>query len=122
MSVYIHLRAQVDGLTIGGITQIVLRDRRRLAEDGVIICTLVVDRGTGELIAGPDLISRGVVDPAESDILNQSRQRIVRVLDRQPRGELDVGLLIGKLREVLSGYVYERTRRRPMILPVITEV
>jgi ribonuclease J len=112
----------VDGLTIGGITQIVLRDRRRLAEDGVIICTLVVDRGTGELIAGPDLISRGVVDPAESDILNQSRQRIVRVLDRQPRGELDVGLLIGKLREVLSGYVYERTRRRPMILPVITEV
>ena len=112
----------VDGLSVGGVTQIVLRDRRRLAADGVIVCTLVVDRGTGELIAGPDLISRGVVDPAEADILNQSRQRIIRVLERQPRGELDVGLLVGKIREVLSGYVYERTHRRPMVLPVISEV
>ena len=98
------------------------RVRRRLAADGVIICTVVVDRETGELIAGPDLISRGFVDPAEADILDQSRQRITRVLERQPRGEADFGFLVSKIREALSGYVYERTHRRPMILPVVTQV
>jgi ribonuclease J len=112
----------VDGLTIGGVTQIVLRDRRRLAADGVIICTVVVDRETGELIAGPDMISRGFVDPAEADILHESRQRVTRALERHPRGEVDFGFLVGKIREVLSSYVFERTRRRPMILPVVTEV
>lgn len=112
----------VDGLTIGGVTQVVLRDRRRLAADGVIICTVVVDRETGELIAGPDLIARGFVDPAEADILDQSKQRVTRALNRQPRGEADFGFLVGKIREVLSGYVYERTHTRPMILPVVTEV
>jgi ribonuclease J len=112
----------VDGLTIGEVTQIVLRDRRRLAADGVLICTVVVDRGTGELIAGPDLISRGFVDPAMADILEQARERIVRNLERQPRGAAEYGFLVGKIREVLSGYIYERTRRRPMILPVVTEV
>jgi ribonuclease J len=112
----------VDGLTIGGVTQVVLRDRRRLAEDGVIICTVVVDRETGELVAGPDLIARGFVDPAEADILDQSKQRVARALNRQPRGEADFGFLVGKIREILSGYVYERTRTRPMILPVVTEV
>jgi ribonuclease J len=112
----------VDGLTVGGVTQVVLRDRRRLAADGVIICTVVVDRETGELIAGPDLISRGFVDPAEADILDQSRQRVTNVLERQPRGGAEYGFFVGKIREVLSGYVYERTHRRPMILPVVTEV
>lgn len=112
----------VDGLTIGEVTQVVLRDRRRLAEDGVLICTAVVDRETGELIAGPDLISRGFVDPAMADILDEARVRIVRALERQTRGGANVSGTGTKMREVLSGYVYERTRRRPMILPVVTEV
>jgi ribonuclease J len=112
----------VDGLTIGGVTQIVLRDRRRLAADGVIICTVVVDRETGELVAGPDLISRGFVDPAEAEILDQAKSRVTRSIERTPRGEADFGFLVGKVREVLSSYVYERTHRRPMILPVVTEV
>jgi ribonuclease J len=112
----------VDGLTIGEVSQVVLRDRRRLAADGVIISTVVVDRETGELIAGPDLISRGFLDPAQGDILDQARQRVVRALNRQPRGQADFGFLTTKIREVISGYVYERTRRRPMILPVVTEV
>ena len=112
----------VDGLTIGGVTQVVLRDRRRLAADGVIICTVVVDRETGELVAGPDLISRGFVDPAEVEILDQAKGRVTRAIERAPRGEADFGYLVGKIREVLSGFVYERTHRRPMILPVVTEV
>jgi ribonuclease J len=112
----------VDGLTIGEVTQVVLRDRRRLAEDGVLICSAVIDRETGELVAGPDLISRGFVDPAMADILDQARVRIVRAFERQPRGEADMSYTGTKIREVLSGYVYERTRRRPMILPLVTEV
>jgi ribonuclease J len=112
----------VDGLTIGEVSQVVLRDRRRLAADGVIISTVVVDRETCEFVAGPDLISRGFVDPAERDILDQARQRVTRALNRQPRGQADFGFLTTKIREVISGYVYERTRRRPMILPVVTEV
>ena len=112
----------VDGLSVGGITQVVLRDRRRLANDGVIVCTVVTDRETGELVAGPDIMSRGFVDPAEADILEQSRSRVTRVLDRMPRGEPDPQALETKIREVLSSYFYERTRRRPMILPVVTEV
>jgi ribonuclease J len=112
----------VDGLSVGGITQVVLRDRRRLASDGVIVCTVVTDRETGELVAGPDIMSRGFVDPAEADILEQSRSRVTRVLDRMPRGEPDPTALESRIREVLSSYFYERTRRRPMILPVVTQV
>ncbi len=112
----------VDGLTIGEVTQVVLRDRRRLAADGVLICTVVVDRETGELVAGPDLISRGFVDPAMDDIIDQARTRIIRALEKLPRGEADVSSMGHKMREVVSGYVYEQTRRRPMILPVVTEV
>jgi ribonuclease J len=113
----------VDGLTIGEVTQVVLRDRRRLAADGVLICTVVMDRETGELVAGPDLISRGFVDPNMDDnITEQARLRVIRALERQPRGANDTSYIGGKMREVLSGFVYEQTRRRPMILPVVTEV
>ncbi|MCC7104736.1 MAG: ribonuclease J [Chloroflexi bacterium] len=112
----------VDGLSVGGVTQVVLRDRGRLAADGVLIATIVVDRETGELVAGPDLVSRGFVDPAEADILEAARARVHRALERQPRGAPEYGFLVGKIREVLNGYVYDRTHRRPMIIPVVTEV
>jgi ribonuclease J len=68
------------------------------------------------------LISRGFVDPAEAEILDQAKSRVTRSIERTPRGEADFGFLVGKVREVLSSYVYERTHRRPMILPVVTEV
>ena len=112
----------VDGLTIGDVTQVVLRDRKRLAADGVLIAAIVVDRETGDLIGGPDLISRGIVDPRQDAILEEARDVLVDELKKVLRPEPSYGFLVGKIREVLSGFIYERIRRRPMILSVVTEV
>ena len=121
----------VDGLTIGDVTNVVLRDRRRLAADGVLIAAIVVDRETGELIGGPDLISRGIVDPRQDEILDDARQKLIDALKAAIRSsaagggarpEPSYSFLVGKIREVLSAYIHERIRRRPMILSVVTEV
>jgi ribonuclease J len=112
----------VDGLTVGDVTSLVLRDRKRLAADGVLIAAIVIDRETGELIGGPDLISRGIVDPRQDDILDEARDVLVDALRQVLRPEPSYGFLVGKIREVLSGFTYERIRRRPMILSVVTEV
>lgn len=112
----------VDGLTVGDVTNVVLRDRRRLAADGVLIAAIVIDRESGELIGGPDLISRGIVDPRQDAILGEARDVLVDALEDVLRPEPSYGFLVGKIREVLSGFIYERIRRRPMILSVVTEV
>ena len=112
----------VDGLTVGDVTSVVLRDRKRLAADGVLIAAIVVDRETGELIGGPDLISRGIVDPRQDAILDEAHDVLVDALRQVLRPEPSYGFLVGKIREVLSGFIYERIRRRPMILSVVTEV
>src|SRR4051812_14615140 len=112
----------VDGLTIGDVTNVVLRDRKRLAADGVLIAAIVIDRETGELMADPDLISRGIVDPRQDAILEEARDVLVEALRKVLRPEPSYGFLVGKIREVLSGFIYERVRRRPMILSVVTEV
>lgn len=112
----------VDGLTVGDVTRVVLRDRRRLASDGVLIATIVVDRETAGLISGPDLISRGFVDPAQDEILDDARAVLAKSLEKVLHGPPEIGVVSNRMREVLSGYIYERIRRRPMILPVVTEV
>jgi ribonuclease J len=112
----------VDGLTIGDVTNVVLRDRRRLANDGVLIAAIVIDRETGELIGGPDLISRGIVDPRQDEILDDARDALTDALRQVIRKEPSYGFLVGKIREVLSAFIHERIRRRPMILSVVTEV
>ncbi len=112
----------VDGLTIGDVTNIVLRDRRRLAADGVLIAAIVIERESGELIGGPDLISRGIVDPRQDEILDEARDTLVDALREVIRPEPSYGFLVGKIREVLSAFIHERIRRRPMILSVVTEV
>src|SRR6266540_259204 len=111
----------VDGLTIGDVTRVVLRDRRRLAADGVLIAVVVVDRESGELIGGPDLVSRGVVDPKQDAILREAREVLIDALESVQQAEPSYGFLVSKIREVLSAFIYERARRRPMILPVVTE-
>ncbi len=112
----------VDGLTIGDVTRVVLRDRHRLAADGVLIAAVAVDRETGELIGGPDLVSRGIVDPSQEAILGEAREALIHALQKVQQAEPNYGFLRGKIREVLGAFMYERTHRRPMILPVLTEV
>jgi ribonuclease J len=114
----------VDGLTIGEVTNVVLRDRRRLAADGVLFVSVTLDRETGELLSGPDFVSRGFLqlDTAEDGLLEEARERVANALEGDQRRRPDVGYLVGKVRDTLNSFVYERTRRRPMILPVVTEV
>jgi ribonuclease J len=115
----------VDGLTIGEVTNVVLRDRRRLAADGVLFVSLTLDRETGELLSGPDFVSRGFLplDSGEAEgLFEEGRDRVAAALETDARRQPDVGYLVGKVRDTLNSFVYERTRRRPMILPVVTEV
>ncbi len=113
----------VDGLTVGEVTSVVLRDRRRLAADGVLFVSVTLDRETGELLSGPDFVSRGFLDPSDSDgLYEDARERVEEAVTGGTAGPPDVGYLVGKIRDTLNAFVYERTRRRPMILPVVTEV
>lgn len=114
----------VDGLTVGDVTNVVLRDRRRLAADGVLFISVTLDRETGDLLSGPEFVSRGFLDPADNDeFYADAGTRVEAALQKNTKAEtLDVGYLASKIREVLNSFVYERTRRRPMILPNVTEV
>jgi ribonuclease J len=115
----------VDGLTIGEVTNVVLRDRRRLAADGVLFVSVTLDRETGELLSGPDFVSRGFLQLESGDaddLFEEARDRVTAALQGDESRQPDVGYLVGKVRDTLNSLVYERTRRRPMILPVVTEV
>ena len=116
----------VDGLGVGDIGQVVLRDRRLLSSDGVLVVVVTVDSETGELAAGPDIISRGFVYERESEgILEGARAVVERAITRhtQQRGHVvDWNFIKNKIRDSVSEYVYQQIKRRPMILPVVVEV
>jgi len=114
----------VDGLGVGDVQDVALRDRRRLAEDGVLIvvATLAAANGSGGLTAPPELIARGFGEGAD-DLLAELREEAGRVLARLLGDDItEIKLLQEHLHEALGGLVYDRTRRRPMILPVLVEV
>ena len=113
----------VDGLGVGDVHDVALRDRRRLSEDGILIvvATLAVQNGGG-LTASPELIARGFGEGADP-LLDELREEASRVLDELLRDDVtEIKLLQEHLHEALGGVVYSRTRRRPMVLPVIVEV
>ena len=112
----------VDGLSVGGVTQAVLRERGRLAEDGVLIASIVVDKETGELLSGPDLIARGFAEAEPDHLLEEARERVVKALERQGPGDAEYGFIVRKVHDTLGKYIYRETKRRPMILPVVTEL
>ncbi len=114
----------VDGLGIGDVGNTVLRDRQRLAEDGILILVVGIDPESGRLLSGPDVISRGFVYVRESDeIIQEARDVAGDVLENTLfTGKSDYGRLKNSLKEALAEYVWRKTRRRPMILPVIMEL
>lgn len=114
----------VDGLGVGDVGNVVIRDRQRLAEDGIIMVALSLEKGSGMLVGGPDIVSRGFVYVKESDEMMEEATQIVleAVEDCIERGVKDWGKIRSAIRDSLGGYVWKTTKRRPMILPVITEV
>lgn len=114
----------VDGLGVGDVGNIVLRDRQHLAEDGIMIVVMALESSSGYLAAGPDIVSRGFVYVRESDELMEEASGILynRVNEYLDRGVTDWGKLKMGIRDCLSDYVWKKTKRRPMILPIILEV
>ena len=114
----------VDGLGVGDVGNIVLRDRQHLAEDGIMIVVMALDGASGYLMAGPDIVSRGFVYVRESDELMEEASGILynTVNEYLDRGITDWGKLKMGIRDCLSDYVWKKTKRRPMILPIIMEV
>ena len=114
----------VDGLGIGDVGQAVLRDRRKLAGDGIVVVVVAVDGRSGELLAGPDLISRGFVfEEAAEEILEGARHRTELALKQSAADEVtDQTVIAQNVRRALRRYLFEVTQRKPVIVPVITEV
>ena len=114
----------VDGLGIGDVEDVVLRDRKLLAADGILVCVLTVDRSSGAVLAGPDLISRGFVyEDKAGGFYEEARAEIRRSLGEVTQEELaDWAELRRHLRRALGKFVWSRTGRRPIILPVVVEV
>ena len=114
----------VDGSGVGDVGSVVLRDRKHLSEDGLVIIVATVDSKTGKVLAGPDLVSRGFVYVRENESLMDGAQSIVenaldRCVDEHVR---DWNSVKTRVREALSSYIYRRTKRSPMILPILMEV
>ena len=114
----------VDGLGVGDVGNIVLRDRQHLAEDGIMIVVLALDQASGFLVSGPDIVSRGFVYVRESDeLMEEARVLMAATIDNcLNKGITDWGKIKTSIKDSLSDYVWKKTKRRPMILPIILEV
>jgi ribonuclease J len=109
----------VDGLGVGDVGNVVLRDRRLLSRDGFVVAVVVVDADTGEVLEGPDIITRGFVYIREAgDLIDEAAQCVREAID-------DGGtqaMLNTKIKDSLTGFLYEQTKRRPVVLPVVMQV
>jgi ribonuclease J len=115
----------VDGLSGGGIGSVVLRDRRMLSRDGIVMVIIAINRQTGKLIGRPDIISRGFVDTREAkdkDMIEKSRDLVARILDHSGDRPAEWSFINTKVRDTLNKFYYEQTKRRPMILPFMVKV
>jgi ribonuclease J len=114
----------VDGLGIGDVGEVVLRDRRKLADDGVVVVVVSADAHTGEVLAGPDIISKGFIhDETSAEILEEARERAIASLKEVAAEEVgDPSILKQHIRRTMGRYLFEVTKRKPMIIPVIMEV
>lgn len=117
-------RVLIDGLGVGDVGNIVLRDRKQLSQDGILIVVVTLDRENRTIAAGPDIVSRGFVYVREADeLMAGAREKVEQTLEKSlERNIVDWSSLKTGLRDSLSKYLYEKTRRRPMILPIIQEI
>jgi len=114
----------VDGLGVGDVGNIVLRDRKLLSQDGIVIVVITFNKENGSVVAGPDLVSRGFVYVRESEeLLEEVKEKVRSVLEKcEERGVTEWSVIKSSIKDLLGRFLYEKTRRRPMILTVIMEV
>ena len=114
----------VDGLGVGDVGNIVLRDRRLLSQDGIMIVVVTIDHETYQVVSGPDIVSRGFVYVREAeDLMEEAREKVLSALNRcEANGVTEWSMIKSAIRDSLGRFLYERTRRRPMILPIIMEI
>ena len=114
----------VDGLGVGDVGNIVLRDRQHLSENGLIIIVLTLEKYTNQLLAGPDIVSRGFVYVRGSESLMDEAQKLLNehVTGLTDHGITDWGKIKTEIKDSLGEFVWKKTKRRPMIIPIIMEV
>ncbi len=114
----------VDGLGVGDVGNIVLRDRRQLSQDGILIVVVTMDKAASRVVAGPDIVSRGFVYVRESEeLMDGARARVQQALERcEDEKVAEWSVIKSNVRDALGRYLFEKTRRRPMILPIIMEI
>jgi len=117
-------KVMVDGLGVGDVGSIVLRDRKRLAQDGLIIAVATIDRDEGIILAGPDVVSRGFVYVRESEeLMDEAKTLLTDALQEcLDNGVHEWNAIKNRMKDDLSDYIYRRTKRSPMILPIIMEI
>ena len=117
-------KVMVDGLGVGDVGNIVLRDRQHLSSDGLIIVVLTMDSSSGEIVAGPDVISRGFVYVRESENLMDELKGVLRQVVRECEGSeiRDWASIKNLIKENLRTYIFQKTKRNPMIIPIVMEV
>ena len=116
-------RVLVDGLGVGDVGNIVLRDRRQLSQDGILIVVVTMSRSSRQVLAGPDIVSRGFVYVRESEqLMDEARERVSQAIEHCTDEHVtEWSVIKTAVRDALGRYLFEKTRRRPMILPIIME-
>jgi len=112
----------VDGLSVGEVGDIVLRDRRALANDGMFLVVVTVDKQTGNLIGRPEIVTRGFVAGEDDPVLSGAVERIASAIENPGDHTSEIALLKAQIKDSLSAYLYQQTKRRPMVFPVVVEV
>jgi ribonuclease J len=114
----------VDGLGVGDVGNIVLRDRKHLSQDGLIVIVVTISKETGQVVAGPDIISRGFVYVRESeDLMDEAKLKIKEALAKCEEKQItEWGTIKSQVKDSLKEFIYYKTKRNPMILPIIMEI
>jgi len=114
----------VDGLGVGDVGNVVLRDRQMLAADGMFVIIATIEAKTGNLVGNPDIISRGFIYMKDNrELLDKVREKVKKILkDREPKASANDAYIKNKVRDVIGQFLFSKTKRRPMVLPVVIEV